>query len=773
MTENYPELWAVAQKIEGLVNRLGCHAGGIIFVDEPFINSTALMKTPEGITITAYDLHDCEKCSLIKYDALSVEAADKIHTCIDLLVEHGYVEEKPTLRETYENVVGVYNLERNAEDMWKMVWEHQIASLFQMEQQSGIQGIALLHPTSVDDLATLNSVIRLMAQERGGELPLNKLARFKENPKLWDKEMIEWGLNDEERELMHKNLDTSYGICEAQEGFMQLVQLPACGGFDLTWSDRLRKSVAKKQPADFLKLEKEYFDNMKEKGLSEALCNYVWKVLVAYSRGYGFNKSHTLAYSIIALQEMNLAYRYPIIFWNCACLINDCGGDGSGEGVAEQENNEEQNYTNDFNMFNTNEDEEEDDEDDDEEEVKTKKKKKTAINYGKIAAGIGKMMAAGIKVSLPDINVSRFTFVPDVERNEIKCGLNGIAKINDDLIEVIFANRPYESMQDFLNKVKVTKPQMVNLIKSGCFDSFGDRIEIMHQYIESIADTKKRLTIQNAQMLFMKKLIPEEFELERKIFFFTKYIRKCKIDIYYELDERAMTFFEQLFSIDLLVNKDDRTFIPQATWDKIYQNYMAKVKQYIQKNHDELLATLNNSQIQEMWDKYCKGTLSKWEMDSISFYFHEHELSCVDNERYGFVNFEELDEQPEIDKIIVIKGHDVPLFKINRIIGTVIDKNKTKGTVTLLTTGGVVTVHIFGPVFGFYDKQLSVRGEDGKKKVIEKSCFSRGNKIIVTGIRRGDSFYGKKYAKTPYHLVENIINIDDGELIITNRRDEE
>ena len=63
MTENYPEVWEVAQKIEGLVCRLGEHAGGVIFVDEPFTNSTALMRAPNGDIMTQFDLHDAEECS--------------------------------------------------------------------------------------------------------------------------------------------------------------------------------------------------------------------------------------------------------------------------------------------------------------------------------------------------------------------------------------------------------------------------------------------------------------------------------------------------------------------------------------------------------------------------------------------------------------------------------------------------------------------------------------------------------------------------------------
>lgn len=168
MNDN-PELWAVAQKIEGLICRMGIHAGGIIFVDEPFTNSCSLMRAPDGTIITAFDLHDAERTSLIKYDALSVEAEDKIHACIDLLVQDKVITPGPTLKETYEKVVGIYNLERNNPDMWKMVWQHKILSLFQMEQQSGIQGIALTKPQSVEDLAHLNSVIRLMAQDKNAE----------------------------------------------------------------------------------------------------------------------------------------------------------------------------------------------------------------------------------------------------------------------------------------------------------------------------------------------------------------------------------------------------------------------------------------------------------------------------------------------------------------------------------------------------------------------------------------------------------------------------
>ena len=775
MTENYPELWEVAHKIEGLVNRLGQHAGGVIFVDEPFTNSTALMRAPDGTIITAFDLHDCEDVSLIKYDALSVEAMDKMHICLDLLCEKGFVERKPTLRETYEEVLGIYNIERSDPKMWEMVHNHEILSLFQMEKQSGIQGIALSKPTSVDDLATLNSVIRLMAQEKGAEQPLNKFARFKANIREWYNEMEEYGLTSSEIKILEPHLLPSNGICESQEGFMQLVQIPECGGFDLTWADRLRKSIAKKNPTEYDKLTKEYFERVKERGLSRSLCNYVWNVLVATSRGYGFNKSHTLAYSLIALQEMNLAFKYPIIFWNCACLISDSGGAQTEENDDEEENIQENNeyeYSNvtmeDFGAVYVEDDEEDEDDEEEVVEVKKKKKKTKTTNYGRIATAIGKMRMAGVEIAPPDINKSTYTFSPDVDHNTIRYGLSGISKVGEEVVKAILSNRPYSSVEELTEKVKISKPQIINLIKSGAFDAFGDRTSVMDKYIRSVSDQKKRVTLQNMKMLIDFKLLPSELDFECKVFNFNKYLKKFKEDIYYIMDENSMRFYEANFDMDLLIPTEDSFKIKQVSWDNIYKKHMDKIRPYIKNHHDELLNAINTRLMSDVWNKYCDGSISKWEMDSVSFYSHEHELQNVDEREYGFVDFFKLNENPVVDKVVDIKGKKVPLFKIHRIMGTVLDKDKAKKTVTLLTKNGVVTIKIYGQVFNHYDKQLSERGADGKKHVIEKSWLSRGNKIIITGIRREDSFLAKKYSRTPFHLVELITQINENGTIETS-----
>lgn len=750
------------------------------------------MRTPKGEVITAYDLHDVEFCGDIKYDVLSVEGLDKIHNCINLLCDYGYAEKKGTLKETYENIIGIYNIERNDPKMWEMVWNHEIQSLFQMEKESGIKGIALTKPKSVKELATLNSVIRLMAPEKGAEQPLDMWARYREDISQWEKEMCQYGLKEEEISWLMNYPDITDGIAESQECLMRLVQEERLGGNNLNFADKCRKGLAKKDGPLFKECEEEFFKNAEEKKCDMKLAHYVWDVLLRVQRNYSFNKSHTLAYSLIALQEMNLAYKYPIIFWNCACLISDAGGgddNSEDDEETEEENMNEEIYFNEMEEFNEEEDEEDEEEGSYEEEdcngypvevIKVtndkKKKKVKTTNYDKIATAIGKMGQAGIAVEPPDINKSTYTFSPDPEESIIRYGLSGIVKVGKEVIENIINNRPYSSIDDFLSKVKLNTPQMINLIKAGAFDSFGDRESIMHKYIDLISGAKKRITLQNMKMLIDFGLIPDEYDLQRRVYNFNKYLKKFKDGIYYLLDNIAFSFYEKNFDIDLLEvceSSESGFKIKQTIWDKKYQSHMDIIRPYVQKNNKQLLEAVNNKLIEEKWNKYCLGSLSKWEMDSVSFYYHPHELSKVNLSRYGCSDFFKLPETPEIERIIPIKGKQIPLFKIKRIAGTVIAKDKDKKTITLLTTEGVVNVKIYGGVFANYDKQISERGPDGHKHVKDRSWFSRGNKIIVTGIRQENNFIAKKYSRTPYHLIELIEDIkDDGSLILRSERTE-
>lgn len=762
MTDNYPQVWEIAQKIEGLVCTVGIHAGGVVIVDEPFTKKSAIMKTKKGILVSQFELHDEESLGHIKIDLLAVEAMDKIRACLDLLVKAKYIQPKATLREVYEEAIGVYNLERLEPKMWKMIWENKIFSIFQMDQASGVQGIALTKPRSVEDLATLNSVIRLMASEKGAEQPLNKYARFRQNPNDWEEEMVNYGLSDTEKQLIREYLTISCGICECQESMMSLLLEPTVAGWSLAQVDKVRKSVAKKNPKEFKDLTEQFFQNAADKKLSKNLTNYVWNVLVMTQKGYSFNLSHTFAYSVIGLQEMNLAYKYPIIFWNCANLIVDSG-------AADEINDD-----------NEDEPEETDEEDEDVEEEESKKKSNKSTDYGKISKAIGKMRKHGIGVELPDINYSDFGFSVDVERNLILYGIKGITRIGSALVKEIIANRPYVSIIDFMNKVKVNKVQMSNLIKSGCFDSLcSGREEAMSTFLDTIADTKSRLTLQNMPGLIREGLIPDEMSVYAELFEFNKFLKSHKRSIYYLLTDSAVEYYAGWSDLgDVFTSDNGEWMIKQSDWDKKYKRFMEPMRQYLKDPQYGMLEKVNGHAKAVMAEKYAAGSVSRWEMDSVGFYYHDHELA--DDYAKGGIGpyelsrFENLPEEPSVEYMVhTKKNQDIPIFKLSCIAGTVINKDKNKHIVTILTDTEVVNVKVWDAQFTKYDKQISERGEDGKKHVIEKSWFTRGNKLIFVGIRRGDNFIPKVYrnAHCPYPVP--IMKLDDVYGILTERVGEE
>lgn len=350
---------------------------------------------------------------------------------------------------------------------------------------------------------------------------------------------------------------------------------------------------------------------------------------------------HSFGYSLIAVQEMNLAYHYPSIFWNCANLIVDSAGI--------DENDEFNNLIDDFDPAREVTEEESNDEEDDdsemtkEEKEEVKKQNKT-VNYGKIASAIGKMTARGINVELPDINKSEFTFTPDLENNSIIFGIKGINRINNDLAKSIIDNRPFASLNDFLQKIKTNKISTINLIKSGCFDKIEKkpREEIMKEYIDSISDKKQRLTLQNMAMLIRENCVPQEYKKEVHIYNFNKYLKNFKKDIYYLLDERAFTFYEKLFDLDLVSQDENGNFrIKQNEWDKIYKKEMTGIKEELKTNPD-ILINLNNKLFKEVWYKYAEGSISKWEMYSVCFYSHQHELAGIDKDKYYLTDYNSL-----------------------------------------------------------------------------------------------------------------------------------
>lgn len=445
------------------------------------------------------------------------------------------------------------------------------------------------------------------------------------------------------------------------------------------------------------------------------------------------NLSHTLAYSLVALQEMNLAFKYPTLYWSCACLISDSGAS---------------------------------------EEVETK-----SSNYEKMATSIGAIKAEGVNVSLININTSDYGFKPDIANNRILYGLGGLTGINAEIVDVIKRGRPYVNVIDFLMRCPLKKTVMINLIKAGAFDEldngFGannNRQMIMAYYISKISEPKKELNLRNLASLIQKSMIPQTYELQIRLFNFNKYIKTNKYDKFYKLDNDCIYFFENFLSEEqdmLEVLNDGSIGVNQKKWDKFYQKSMDPIRQWLKDNQEEVLKAYNSSLFMDMWNKYALGTLSHWEMQALNFYHGQHELATVNKSRYGIKDFHFLPATPEAAYYF---RETIPVYKLSRIIGTVIAKNDGKALVTLLTTTGVVTVKFSREYYAMFKKQISQIQPNDKKKVMEKGWFSRGSMIMVTGYRRDDMFIAKTYKNTDSHQLYKIDAVVGDKISIRHER---
>lgn len=415
-----------------------------------------------------------------------------------------------------------------------------------------------------------------------------------------------------------------------------------------------------------------------------------------------------------------------------------------------------------------------------------------STNYDKIARAIGDIQKAGIKVGLIDINKSNFGFEPDIENNQILFGLKGLLNVGDDIIKTIIKNRPYTSPKDFICKVKPNKSAMISLIKSGAFDSMVDRKFMLVWYLWETGDRKKRINLQNMNGLIAHNLLPttENFKEAYSVYEFNRYLKaKCKDKkdtINFYLDNRAIEFLnkidkfdliEQLYSGDEFIHCSGNNLyyiMNVKKWDRIYQKYMDIYRQWMTENQEEILFNLNKEIFLTDWEKYAacasNSFLSAWEMEVMCFYYHEHELKNL-SAKYGYADFATLPPEPEVEKEFYKKDIKIPIYKLSKIYGTCIAKNKTKSTVSLLTPSGVVTVKFRKEYFSLFDKRISSIGADGKKHVIEKSWFDRGSMIVVTGMRKDEDFIAKKYASTGGHQLYKITKINaDGTIELQEKR---
>ena len=184
----------------------------------------------------------------------------------------------------------------------------------------------------------------------------------------------------------------------------------------------------------------------------------------------------------------------------------------------------------------------------------------------------------------------------------------------------------------------------------------------------------------------------------------------------------------------------------------------------------------NKAMFDEVWNKYASGTPEAWSMEALTYYDGDHELKNVPENLYGIVNFFELPEEPVAyefyTRYIDGKPKAIPKYNISRIAGTVVQTDNNHHSIALVTTHGLVNIKFSKGHYAFYNKRISQIGENGKKTTIEDSWLKRGNKLLVSGYRRGEQFIPWTYNDTIYrHRINLIENVnEDGTLKLKAER---
>lgn len=751
---NDVDLEQCALMIEGLISGLSLHASGIYIFKDGYLKQNSLMKTPRGDDVTCWDMPCSDYAGGLKYDSLTTECQDKLEVCTELLLKYGKIKWQGSIRATYNQYLHPDKLDYTTKEMWDDCSDGKITDLFQFITPVGGKCIRKIQPHSLEEMANANSLMRITVED--DIQPVDKFLAYKQDRSLWYKELDQYGVtNPDEIKALEKVLNYCYGCPSMQEDVMELCMEPKIAGFSLADADKARKIIAKKKSEDVAGLKEKFYSSVESHDNSINVANYVWEQCIKPQLAYSFSRNHVMPYSVEALQEMNLFYHYPPVYWNCATMIVNAG------------------------LANSTTDNEED----------TSSK---TTDYGKIAKSIYRAKDGGVIVKAPSINDSELIFSPHEQDNSILFGLGAISGINNDIVSQILSNRPYTSFTDFYNKNAykgslITKSKFIQLIKAGCFDEFEpDRRVVMRQYFILSTPNVTSLAMNNiGQIKAAKVSIPKSIIGPYN---FRKYVcnkqfkygnhPKFKSKILYWLDQKALKYFENHCKSSMVEGvdywfEDDRWVVVDKSLEKLLAPSIETLKAYI--NAPEFLDKFNKARAKQSMIESVDGLdVNRWSFSSISFYPNEHELAHIDRERYNISLFNELPEEPKF----ITKSYgkrEWKQFALAQIACTVIDKNDNHHMLTVLDMGNnVIQCKFNAEVYSFYKAQLSETDGSGNKIVMDKPWFRRGQTLILTGVRMGvDDFRVKCYRNSIYkHKVLRIDSINNatGEIKITTYR---
>ena len=675
--EKYDGLKDIMLSIEGLISGRSQHASSVIFYPHSFLNENAMMKTTKGLKVTQFNAEDGEYCGELKEDFLSISALGRIREAMDLLLEDSKIEWQGNLRKTFNKYFHPDVLDLKSEDMFKMLSKGEIFDAFQMSSLVARNAMRKIKPNTFDEVAITNTIIRLQTE---GEQPIDKFVRYKQNINEWYQDMDKYGLTKHEQELMEKHLLPRTGICDTQEILMNIIIDPNIADGGLTFANKFRKSVGKKDEKKIENASQEFMKIMKENGQREEFARYILEEQFALQFSYAFSLPHVVAYTLVLMIEMNIAYKYGVGYWKTACLNINSGLEGD----------------------------------------LTK-----GTDYSEVSKAVNSMRDS---IVLPNINKSQLKFT--AQDGKVLYGLKPIIGLDTNTLDAIIENRPFESLKDYYTRMIDTKltstKKTISLIKSGAMDHFEDidRRHIMAELVKLEIPQKDKVTM--VQLPYYRDIIPSKFNKLLELHDFRSRIKgKNKEPMNKDIEQE----FIKKYSKHVDYKFTDELEIDIKSFEKYYNKEVKPLKEEIKK--PIYAKEFTKKKRQEYWLKECQGSISEWEIDTILFNSNGFVIDTEQvSERHKITEFNDLKNLP----FIGTNERGFREYEISAITGVVVGYNNQKKLVYVLTKGsGVVTIKMSRKKYTHYQEKTEA----------DDSWWLRGTKLVLLGYKNGEAFYVK------------------------------
>lgn len=403
------EILEIGGRLEGLTRHASLHAAGVVITPRPIDELAPLYKTSKGEIVTQWDKDVIEGLGLLKMDFLGLRTLTVIDDTLKML-RHQQVE------------LDLGEVSLDDEETFRLFCEGRTSGIFQFES-SGMKDLLLkVQPSRFEDLAALNALYRPGALEGG------TVKQFVERKQ--GKKKAEYLVPQ-----LEPILEETYGIIVYQEQVMRIAQEVA--GFSMAEGDVLRKAMGKKIAAVMEEQKGKFIDGAAANGVERKKASQLWDYIAPFA-GYGFNKSHSVAYAVLAYKTAYLKAHHPVAFM--AAMLSS--------------------------------------------EMSSKD------NVGKYIRECREM---GIAVLPPEVNESMWSFT--AVEDAIRFGLGGVKGVGESAVEAILEARRavgrFESLSHFglsVDLQALNSKVFDSLTKAGAFDGFGAHRAALAAVLEATVD---------------------------------------------------------------------------------------------------------------------------------------------------------------------------------------------------------------------------------------------------------------------------------------------